>query len=65
VPFEDLWTAESVMSIGDHEVRVASIEHLLRMKADAGRAPGVPSRMPTRCVAGRSSAARRSNVSPG
>jgi hypothetical protein len=26
------------MSIGDHEIRVASIEHLIRMKTAAGRA---------------------------
>jgi hypothetical protein len=38
VPFEDLWTAASVMSIGDHDVRVASIDHLIRLKAAAGRA---------------------------
>lgn len=37
VPFEDLWAAASVMNIGGHEVRVASIEHLIRMKAAAGR----------------------------
>jgi len=38
VPFEDLWAAASVMNIGGHEVRVASIEHLIRMKTAAGRA---------------------------
>ena len=38
VPFEDLWAAASVMNIAGHEVRVASIEHLIRMKAAAGRA---------------------------
>jgi len=38
VPFEDLWASASVMNIGGHEVRVASIEHLIRMKAAAGRA---------------------------
>jgi predicted nucleotidyltransferase len=38
VPFVDLWAAGSVMDIGGHEVRVASIEHLIRMKSAAGRA---------------------------
>jgi hypothetical protein len=38
IPFEELWTAASVMSIGGSEIRVASIEHLIRMKAAAGRA---------------------------
>ena len=38
VPFEDLWAAASVMNIGGHEVRVASIEHLIRMKTATGRA---------------------------
>jgi hypothetical protein len=37
VPVDELWTAASVMSIGGHEVRVASIEHLIPMKAAAGR----------------------------
>lgn len=37
VPFDDLWGAASVMNIGGHEVRVASIEHLIRMKSAAGR----------------------------
>ena len=37
VPFEDLWGSASVMNIGGHEIRVASIEHLIRMKAAAGR----------------------------
>ena len=38
VPFEDLWAAASVMNIAGHEVPVASIEHLIRMKVAAGRA---------------------------
>jgi hypothetical protein len=42
VPFEDLWAAASVMNIGGHEVRVASIEHLIRMKTAAGRAQDLP-----------------------
>jgi hypothetical protein len=37
VPFDELWGSASVMNIGGHEVRVASIEHLIRMKAAAGR----------------------------
>jgi hypothetical protein len=37
VPFEDLWQAASVMRIAGHEVRVASIDHLIRLKAAAGR----------------------------
>lgn len=38
VPFEDLWATASIMNIAGHEIRVASIEHLIRMKAAAGRA---------------------------
>jgi hypothetical protein len=38
VPFEDLWASACVMNIGGHEVRVASIEHLILMKTTAGRA---------------------------
>ena len=38
VSFENLWAAASVMSIAGHEVRVASIEHLIQMKAATGRA---------------------------
>jgi hypothetical protein len=38
VPFDDLWAWAAVISIGGQEVRVASIEHLIRMKASAGRA---------------------------
>ncbi len=37
VPFEELWVAAAVMNLGGHDVRVASIEHLIRMKAAAGR----------------------------
>lgn len=37
VPFDELWTAAATMIIGGHEVRVASIEHLIRMKTAAGR----------------------------
>jgi hypothetical protein len=37
VPFEELWATASLMTLGGHDVRVASIEHLIRMKAAAGR----------------------------
>jgi hypothetical protein len=37
VPFEDLWSAASVASVGGQEVRIASISHLIRMKEPAGR----------------------------
>lgn len=37
VPVDELWTAAATMIIGGHEVRVASIEHLIRMKTAAGR----------------------------
>lgn len=37
VPFEELWNDAAAMNLGGHEVRVASIEHLIRMKAAAGR----------------------------
>jgi hypothetical protein len=37
VSFEELWNAAATMNLGGHEVRVASIDHLIRMKAIAGR----------------------------
>lgn len=37
VPFEELWAEAPVMNLGGHEVRVASVEHLIRMKTAAGR----------------------------
>jgi hypothetical protein len=37
VAFDDLWGAASICQIGGHEVRVASIPHLIRMKDAAGR----------------------------
>jgi hypothetical protein len=37
VPFDELWAAAAVVSLGGHEVHVASIEHLIRMKSAAGR----------------------------
>jgi hypothetical protein len=37
VPFEELWAAASVVHLGGHAVHVASIEHLIQMKAAAGR----------------------------
>lgn len=37
VPFDELWTTAAVVNLGGHAVRVASIEHLIRMKAAAGR----------------------------
>lgn len=37
VPFDGLWAAASVTQIGGHEVRVASIDHLIQMKTAAGR----------------------------
>lgn len=37
VPFDELWIAASMVNLGGHAVRVASIEHLIRMKAAAGR----------------------------
>ena len=38
IPFEDLWAAASAVNVAGHEIRVASIQHLVRMKAAAGRA---------------------------
>lgn len=38
VPFEDLWASASLMNLNGQQVRVASIEHLIRMKSAAGRA---------------------------
>jgi hypothetical protein len=37
IPFDDLWAAAAVMQIGGHDVRVASIDHLIRMKSATGR----------------------------
>jgi hypothetical protein len=37
VPFGELWKAAKVTNIAGHEVRIASIGHLIRMKAAAGR----------------------------
>ena len=37
VPFDELWTAASVVNLAGHAVHVASIEHLIRMNAAAGR----------------------------
>jgi len=38
VNLDDLWADARVVAIGDSEVRVASIRHLIRMKEAAGRA---------------------------
>lgn len=38
IPFEDLWTSARAVNIGGHEVRIASIQHLILMKEAAGRA---------------------------
>jgi len=37
VSFEELWASSSVVSIGGHEVRLASVQHLIRMKKASGR----------------------------
>jgi hypothetical protein len=37
VPFDELWAAASVVNLGAHQVHVASIQHLIRLKAAAGR----------------------------
>jgi hypothetical protein len=37
VPLDELWTSAAVVNLGGHAVHVASIEHLIRMKAAAGR----------------------------
>jgi hypothetical protein len=37
VPFEDLWADARVVSIGGHDVRIASIPHQMRMKEATGR----------------------------
>jgi hypothetical protein len=37
IPFEDLWRRSVVMSLGRLEIRVASIEDLIRMKRVSGR----------------------------
>lgn len=37
VPFEELWSRSIVVDVGGHQVRVASIGDLIRMKEAAGR----------------------------
>jgi hypothetical protein len=37
VPFADLWADSPTVCIGGHNVRIASIPHLIRMKEAAGR----------------------------
>jgi hypothetical protein len=37
LPFEELWEASKVVIVADVPVRVASIDHLIAMKQDAGR----------------------------
>ncbi len=38
IPFDELWAGSERMRVGDHIVRVASLEHLLRAKRITGRA---------------------------
>jgi predicted nucleotidyltransferase len=38
IPFEELWSRADTVAIGGRTIRVASIEHLIRMKRLAGRA---------------------------
>jgi hypothetical protein len=38
IPFEDPWAEATLVNIGGHEIRIASIEHLIVMKEAAGRA---------------------------
>jgi hypothetical protein len=37
VPFDELWEGAVPMTISDHSVRVASVEHLIRTKRASGR----------------------------
>jgi hypothetical protein len=37
IDFEELWRAASTFALSRTDVRVASLEHLIRMKRDAGR----------------------------
>lgn len=37
LPFEELWSRASTVTLGGRPIRVASIEHLIRMKRAAGR----------------------------
>ena len=37
VPFDELWSDSTMVSLGRHDVHVASIQHLIRMKDAAGR----------------------------
>lgn len=38
IPFEELWSDADRVPLGSATIRVASIEHLIRMKRDTGRA---------------------------
>jgi hypothetical protein len=38
VSFDELWSDGSVVTLGGHEVRIASVRHLIRLKEAAGRA---------------------------
>jgi hypothetical protein len=37
IPFAKLWTAADIMDLGNVELRVASLDHLIQMKRAAGR----------------------------
>lgn len=37
VSFADLWSDATIVTLGEGQVRVASIPHLIRMKEEAGR----------------------------
>lgn len=37
VPFDELWSDSTTMALGGHDVHVASVPHLIRMKEVAGR----------------------------
>lgn len=37
IPFEELWSHADQVRVGGRSIRVASIEHLIRMKRDAAR----------------------------
>ena len=37
IPFDELWSDSTMVALGGHDVHVASIPHLIRMKEVAGR----------------------------
>ncbi|HKR64724.1 MAG TPA: hypothetical protein VJZ00_13410 [Thermoanaerobaculia bacterium] len=37
IPFDELWTHATLYTLGGRAIRIASLDHLIRMKRNAGR----------------------------